>query len=128
MTSNAVHFLDWLAEVGSDIGDEEDEVEDSVSRTPSPAPSNDIEPGIGGAHEPIHDLHDLLEVPLQEDGLPAVAPEEIPIELPDHQLDLEDYVINNLAAWLARQHEIFADLVVNPALNQQAPALPRRFV
>lgn len=98
---------------------------DNASRTRSPSPINEL-PGIGGAHEPIQDLHDLLEVPLQEDGLPAVAPEEIPIELPDHQLDLEDYVINNLAAWLARQHEIFADLVVNPALNNMQPALPRR--
>jgi len=72
----------------------------------------------------------IPDVPLQDDGLPAVEPEEIPLayELPEHQHvpEQEDSYITNVAAWLAKQHEIFADLVLQPEQQQQQPSTSRK--
>lgn len=76
-------------------------------------------------------------VPTQEDGLPAVEPDDIPLhELPDHPLvqeeqDLEEELwppskTEAIAAWLARQHDIFADLVTQPELQQHENTTSRR--
>lgn len=129
---SAERYLDWLVEAGSDVGDEvpdEDEDEDAMPpplRTPSVSPPPYSPPP---AYVPLP--QPLPEVPHQADGLPAINPIEIPLELPDHppgnEIEPLDIASNmdRLAAWLAQQHEIFADLVINPNLNVRQQSPPR---
>lgn len=116
--SNADSFLLWPVEAGSDVGDEawppEEDAEDREVPPQSPPRQPPLPDRIPAPPE-------LPAIPLQDNGLPAIPPNE----LPEHQPVQEDSYITNIAAWLARQHEIFADLVLQPSLQQQQPSRSR---